>query len=327
MNYLIRQFANYLHDTMGITVKVQHWDGYRSLPVFMHGLYDFYTVRMLDESCLLLISRIETATTPATIRKHYDITRRKWTGPVIVVKRAMASNSRQRLVEFKVPFVVPGNQLYLPDVGLDMREHFRKIREMGKLFSPSTQVVMLRILLCRNYGPFTFTQLANMLPYAQMTIKRACDEIAQAELGVLNMRGRERELRFEKTGRELWEAALPLLRNPVHREVTVVLPPDAIAGLEAGITALSRYSMISASMPLILAVSSEAWKIARQNPQVHEMACEDESTHRLEIWRYDPTLLSTGTTVDLLSLFLSLQETGDERVEAALDKMMENMQW
>ncbi len=26
----------------------------------------------------------------------------------------------------KVPFIVPGNQLYLPDLGLDLREYFRQ---------------------------------------------------------------------------------------------------------------------------------------------------------------------------------------------------------
>lgn len=327
MNDLIRHFADYLQEALGVTVKPQHWEGYRSLPVFMHSLYDFYTVNILDEPCLLLVSRGEDETTPATIRKHYDIAHRKWPGPVLVVKRAIASNSRQRLVEFKVPFVVPGNQLYLPDVGLDMREHFRQIREMGRSFSPSAQVVMLRVLLYGSYEPLTSAQLANMLPYTSMTIKRAFDEIAQAELGVLSMRGRERELRFEKTGRELWEAALPFLRDPVQRRATATFPPDSVAGLEAGLTALSRYSMISAPMPQTLAVSSDTWKTARQDPQVHETAYEDEGAYRLEIWRYSPALLSAGPTVDKLSLFLSLRDTGDERVEAALDEMMENLQW
>jgi hypothetical protein len=30
------------------------------------------------------------------------------------------------LIEQKVSFIVPGNQLYLPDLGLDLREYFRQ---------------------------------------------------------------------------------------------------------------------------------------------------------------------------------------------------------
>jgi len=327
MNELIRLFANYLQETLGVTVKPEQWDGSRSLPVFMQSIYDCYTVRILGEQCLLLVSRGEEETTPAAVRKHYDIAHRKWPGAVIVVKRAIASNNRQRLIEYKVPFAVPGNQLYLPDIGLDMREHFRKIRVVGRSFSPSTQVVVLRALLERSYGPLASTQLVSTLPYTPMTIKRAFDEIEQAQIGVARMRGRERELRFEKTGRELWDAVLPFLRDPVQRRVTAMFPRETVAGLEAGLTALSRYSMISAPMPSTLAISPEVWKAAKENPDVREIAYEDEGAHRLEIWRYDPTLLSAEYTVDHLSLFLSLRDSSDERIAAALDEMMESVQW
>lgn len=160
-----------------------------------------------------------------------------------------------------------------------------------------------------------------------MTIKRAFDEIAQAQIGTVRMRGRERELRFETSGRELWDAALPFLRSPVRRQVTVKFPPTQVAGLEAGLTALSRYSMISGPSPSTLAISAEAWKAAKANNTVREITDADENAHQLEIWRYGPTLLAQENTVDRLSLFLSLRDTKDERIEAALDEMMESVQW
>ncbi|MCK7468892.1 MAG: hypothetical protein MZU91_12730 [Desulfosudis oleivorans] len=46
--------------------------------------------------------------------------------PVVYVTRTLASYERKRLIEQKVPFLVPGNQLYLPDLGIDLREYFRK---------------------------------------------------------------------------------------------------------------------------------------------------------------------------------------------------------
>lgn len=327
MNQLIKSFVDYIQEILGIAVKPERWDGCRSLPVFMQSLYDCYTVRILSEQCLLLINRAEEMATPATIRTHHNIASKKWMGAVIVVNRAIRSNDRQRLVNYKVPFAVPGNQLYVPDIGLDLREHFRKIRTDGKLFSPSAQALVLSVLLTGNYGPLVSTQLVSVLPYTPMTIKRIFDELELARIGVARMRGRERELRFEATGRELWDAALPFLRTPVQRQVNAVFPPNTVQGLEAGLTALSHYSMISAPEPLILAVSAEAWKIAKSNPAVREIDYKDEDGHQLEIWRYDPILLSEGNTVDRLSLFLSLRDTNDERIEAALDEMMERVQW
>jgi hypothetical protein len=327
MNELVQVFVDYVQDILGITVKAEAWDGRRSLPVFMQSLYDYYTVRILGEQCLMLVSHAEDEATPAAIRKHHDIAARKWTGAVIIVKRAIRSNDRQRLINYRVPFAVPDNQLYVPDIGLDLREHFRKIRADRKLFSPSTQVLALRVLLTRSYGPLVSTQLVSMLPYTPMTIKRALDELVQARIAVVRMRGRERELRLEATGRDLWNAALPFLRSPVQRHATALFPPNTMSSVEAGLTALSRYSMISAPRTSILAVSSEAWKTARSNPYVHETDHEDENAHQLEIWRYDPALLSEGDTVDRLSLFLSLRDSNDERIEAALGEMMESVQW
>jgi hypothetical protein len=49
---------------------------------------------------------------------------------------------------------------------------------------------------------------------------------------------------------------------------------------------------------------------------------------QLELWRYNPQMLSTEETVDPFSLYLSLKDTEDERIESALAEMMEKeVQW
>lgn len=42
----------------------------------------------------------------------------------------------------------------------------------------------------------------------------------------------------------------------------------------------------------------------------------------LELWSYAPALLSSASTVDRFSLYLSLRTRTDERIEAALDELM-----
>jgi len=327
MDTLIQTFGEYLRDNLGISILPKKWEGCRSLPVFMQGVYDCYTVGILNEQCLLLVCFAENETTPSALRKHFDIVRKKWHGAIIVVKRAIRSNDRQRLIKYKIPFAIPGNQLYLPDIGLDLREHFREIRNETKSFSPSTQVLVLYVILTRHYNPLTSTQLVRMLPYTSMTVKRAFDEIEQTQIGSTRMRGRERELVFATTGRELWDAALPFLRSPVQRQVYAMFHSDPAIGLMAGLTALSHYSMISEPETSVFAISPEVWKTAKLDKGVLELDYEDEDAYKVEIWRYDPTLLSKENTVDRLSLFLSLRDSNDERIEAALDEMMEGMQW
>jgi len=43
------------------------------------------------------------------------------------------------------------------------------------------------------------------------------------------------------------------------------------------------------------------------------------------MWRYNPCKLSNGSVVDELSLALALREDADERVEEAVEKMLDNL--
>jgi 2,3-bisphosphoglycerate-independent phosphoglycerate mutase len=56
-----------------------------------------------------------------------------------------------------------------------------------------------------------------------------------------------------------------------------------------------------------------------------------EGKYCIEVWKYSPVALTKGVTkqnnVDPLSLYLSLRENKDERIEMALEKIIENYIW
>jgi len=56
-----------------------------------------------------------------------------------------------------------------------------------------------------------------------------------------------------------------------------------------------------------------------QHHQVAELALQELDSIEIEIWSYDPALFGQDGTVDRLSLYLSLKDNHDERVESALD--------
>ena len=53
----------------------------------------------------------------------------------------------------------------------------------------------------------------------------------------------------------------------------------------------------------------------------------DEKLTEIEVWRYNPTLLSKEKYVDIASLALSLKEMNDERVELALKERLKGETW
>jgi hypothetical protein len=115
----------------------------------------------------------------------------KWEGELIYVREQVASHQRKRLIEQRIPFIVPGNQLYLPMLGIDLREHFRKQRQRPLKFKPATQALVLHLLLHHDDTPRTPVELAERLGYTKMTMSRALDELEAEQLCEVTREGRE----------------------------------------------------------------------------------------------------------------------------------------
>jgi hypothetical protein len=231
------------------------------------------------------------------------------------------------LIEQKVPFIVPGNQMYLPMLAIDLREHFRRIREEAPTFSPSTQVVVLHAML-RDAGQVLIpSEMAPLLGYSAMTMTRAFDELETAKLAEVTVRGRERCLRFIGDRREIWEKAQPFLRNPVSKRLFIRRINGAEGATHAGLTALAHYSMLAPPAYTTYALSREEWKTLRQQHKIIEVPVQDPDVSEIEVWWYSPARFAEHGMVDQLSLYLSLKADHDERTETALEEMMEKIEW
>jgi len=79
-----------------------------------------------------------------------------------------------------------------------------------------------------------------------------------------------------------------------------------------------------------MALSSKIWGKFKADAPVEPLAPSgvvEPDQMIVETWTYAPDTLSTGPTVDVLSLYLSLRDNQDERVEAALEEAMEALKW
>lgn len=321
------QLERYVHDALGVSVTTAPWSGAGHLPHFLKERYSFAQAELLGLHALLVIDTSPEEQSPATVRKHLDMLQNKQNGDLIYVRAQVAAYNRKRLIEQKVPFIIPGNQMYLPMLAIDLREHFRRIREESATFSPSTQVVVLYALL-RDAGQVLIpTEMAPLLGYSAMTMTRAFDELEAASLAEVTVRGRERCLRFNGDRREIWEKAQPFLRSPVNKRLFIRRIEGAEDAIRAGLTALAHHSMLAQPAYTTYALNREAWKALRQQHKIIEVPAQDPDASEIEVWSYSPALFAERGMVDLLSLYLSLKDDPDERTEAALEEMMEKFKW
>jgi len=324
----LSQLKRYLHETLGAEINPTPWDEGTRLPFFLRNLYTFFEVQLLEASCLLMLDRNEQEQSPATVHKHMDQVRAKWDGEIVYVRARVTAYNRKRLIEHKLPFVVPGNQMYLPMLGIDLREHFKKLRTETHKFSPSTQALVIYVLL---HGTskriFTPAEMAGCLGYSAMTMTRAFDELESADLGEIFLEGRERCVRFAESAKDRWAKAQPFLRSPVKKRFHIKPLNIDPLGPCAGLTALADYTMLAEPANHVIALSGEGWKSLKQRYRVNEFPSQEPGAQEIEVWSYAPNLFAKGKVVDRLSLYLSLKESQDERVEAALEEMMKGLKW
>jgi hypothetical protein len=327
MAQLDLSFQRYIKEALNILVRPKKWLAAERLPFYLKNYYEFFEVSILDIPCLAMAVKDEVEQTPATIYKHILQVQKKWDHEIIYVHPKVSSYNRKRLIEHKLSFVIPGNQMYLPFLGIDLREHFKKIRKIGPQCSPSTQTVVLYALLHGTGTVFTPKILAKLLGYTPMTMTRAFDELQATGLGEIAMEGRERVLRFDRNKKRLWEKALKFLRNPVKKRLWVKKYIDEPPGVKAGLTALSHYSALAEPANPVFAIAGKRWKKIKNQNDVMELTIAEPDACELEIWSYSPRQFEKDDVVDWFSLYLSLQDSDDERVESALEKMMGQITW
>jgi hypothetical protein len=323
----LQELERYVHDALGVSVKTTPWSGVGQLPPVLRERYRFAKVELLGLRALLVIDANSEEQSPATVRKHLDMLQTKQHTDLIYVRGQVTAYNRKRLIEQKVSFIVPGNQMYLPMLAIDLREHFRRIREEAPTFSPSTQVVVLHAMLREAGRVLIPAEMAPLLGYSAMTMTRAFDELETARLAEVTVRGRERCLRFHGDRREIWEKAQPFLRSPVNKRLFIRRIDGAEGATCAGLTALAHYSMLAPPAYTTYALSREEWKTLRQQHKISEVPAQDPDVSEIEVWWYSPARFAEHGIVDRLSLYLSLKADHDERTEAALEEMMEKFKW
>ena len=242
----------------------------------------------------------------------------------VLLKSAINSFNRKRLIGYRIPFIVPGTQMYLPDLMIDLREHFTKIGLKKEHFSPATQSILIYMINNNDFGPFDVERLNVISGYSKATIRRSIHELENSKIGEVIKKKKNKILKITKNSNEIWDTIKNTLKNPVIREICLNHIPEDILLPEAGLSALSHYTMISPPKNSTYAVWKDEWNKMCKDPSISKLIEPEqtESNIKLQIWSYPPTLKKKRNIVDKYSLFLSLKDSEDERIEQALEEML-----
>lgn len=326
MDKTIETFQRYFLANLGIEAEVHPFPGAANYPAYLRECYQFFSLKWPRGTCLIMMGGKDVALTPAVIAKQLEQVRGRCGMDVIYVAEAINFYDRKRLIEQKVPFVVPRNQMYLPFMAIDLREYLKTRRIKRPVLRPATQLLVLYALYQGEKLTLTPAEVASVLEVSAMTMTRAFDELAALGIGEHTVAGKNRCLRFTMNRKELWEQVLPHLKTPVKKRVYVT-GLDLKKSLWAGHTALARWSMINEPENRTVAVSHNVWKDLIGGDRVNVIPNRDRGAVEVEVWKYLPNLFAHDGCADKISVYLSLKDSHDERVQSALDDLLRSLKW
>jgi hypothetical protein len=299
------------------------------LPLFLRRRYRLQQAHLFGRSLLLAEETEVEPASPKEYAAHLGALEARSGMPVVLVPRPLPSYLRNRLVHARIPFIVPGSQMFLPTLFVDLRERTPRVTPApgGALSAPAQALVCYHLDKAR-LDAKPLRVIAGLLGYSPMMISKAKDELTAAGLCESRSTGRVVELVFPMDRRALWSLALPRLSTPVRGTRWVRTRGIARSQFPiAGTTALAHQTSLADDAIPTLAAHGPSVKAALQERQVVEVPTAEEADARMEAWRYDPALLAHSGVVDPLSLYLSLRDSPDERVQQALATLLDDLPW
>jgi hypothetical protein len=245
---------------------------------------------------------------------------------VVLVMAKLPSYVRNRLVREGVPFIVPGAQMFLPMVMIDLRERFSKAasRIQDKL-SPVSQLVVIYQILREPVAHIPLAQLGKRLAYSPQAVSFAQEELQNSNLCDVRRAGKMVFLEFRLGGKALWEKAEPLMASPVRRTQWVRWGQPRARAVVSGTTALSRLSMLAEDAVPTCGMRDRELVAAFEKGELLGCGGSDDADARMESWKYDPWVLAENGVADPCSLYLSLRRSGDERVQKEIGFLIERL--
>ena len=308
----------YLNKVLGVRVTYEDV-GFKHLPNFIATRYRLQLVSMNGQKIIFLYPKTELEQIEV-LKKHIARIQKNENLPVVLVLKELSFRQREYLIREKIPFVADGKQIYLPFMAVYLQERCSAEKIPRKEILPSAQMLLLHFI----YGgaqELSTSQAAKDLELTPTSISRASRQLE--EMGLLHIRkvGVQRIMQSEESPKTLFQEAGDKLLNPIKR--TVYIPKKYVGTdlLESGYSALAEYSMLNE--PNVRCYAAE--RISQWKDFTTNSLQNSKVQVAVEMWRYNPRKLSTRNTVDELSLALTLREDADERVEEAVEEMLNKL--
>lgn len=240
--------------------------------------------------------------------------------PVVYYFNNIDRKLAYRLRERAINFIVGNSTAYLPELMMSYKE---KSVEVKDKIVPSGQVIFFNYLLAHINSLSTYNEIVRQLSMNYLNVSRGIKALENCNLCSALKKGKGVIVEFSGDRASLWEDAQPYLSNPIVKSFYCDKVEEA-KFLTGGISALSEYSDINPDNIITLSIGKDTYKSLTDKKVINNENPYGGET-RIEIWKYNPELISRTSVVDPFSLFLTLKDDADPRIQKELNNMIDNV--
>lgn len=306
-----------MNKILGLPYEELEMEPPRGLPLYITVRYDFRKITIADSDCVFIRPKTGLGTISSIEHQIKKITD-ACNLPVAIQSETISNYRRKILLEHGVPFVTDA-QVFLPFIGTYLQKQNNEKPDRIGTFTVSAQVALIKWLL-NPAEKVRITELMVGLGYTTMTMSRVARQFVATGCFSIEKAGVANVLVAKYDAKTMYEKAADYLTTPVAHAGYVDLPLDGdyiIAGTEA----VAERTLLNPDPFHTYAAYGMDKSILRG-----EYVSPEKQAY-VEIWKYDPRILMTeDNCADSISVALSLKDTTDERVEGAVEDML-NAVW
>ena len=314
----------FLKSIFGNNIMIMSYEYPRNTQAYIRDNYKLQLLSWNEYQCALLTPNSDSWRLPS-LKKQFKNFCSLCNVPCALYLDGLTAQQRRNLVESRIPFIAELQQVYLPFWGCFFCEKCAPAPVLEENMAPGTQLVFLYLYYYtvqnRNINQ---TDLAKKLGLSKATCSRAIRDLAGTGIIAVKNEGTNHWIipQFDKP--EFLRKAYGRMKSPVKRVIYVKGNPTGMQFLQSGVKALSSISMVGAKeYDRGIAVSARTASTIPAEHIISMREFEDFGGSAVEVWSYDPELLSDNGRVDDISLLLSLDNDPDERVQMGLDEIKE----
>ncbi|MBD8088919.1 hypothetical protein IFT48_02920 [Pseudomonas fluorescens] len=334
MSILLNETQSYINRTLDVQTFAEPMD--LRVPHVIKDIFDIFELTVPMEhspnfSVILLIEVGQEYAGIVRLAKMIALARQVAQQPVVYVCSSLTPVERRSLIDHGVNFIQIGYQMFLPELGMDLRQHYRTRKPLSasKPFTPAAQATLLQSLY-RGWMPgqmHTSGVLKGDQDYSRVTLSKVIEQFQGAGLIELaEGEGHTNQWVFKGDSKAIFERALPSLCSPVKQKLGITTPLGSEYAVLAGESALDAYTMLCAPSHPVYAMTRQQLDVFIRLGAFEVVEDIDAIKAWVEVWSYDPLQQAKGR-VDCASLLLSLMDVPDERVQIALDDLRAQVEW